>query len=59
MVAGVELHGHRPAVGEQGGAFGVVVEEGVLVVPDGLRIVLPGEDLAGTVEGLSGGGLQA
>src|SRR6266567_4238100 len=55
--AEIQLHGDRAAVRQQRSRLGrLVVEERVLAVPDGLGIVLEGEDLAGPVKDLSGGG---
>ena len=54
----VEPHRHHPAGAEQVAAR-LVVEEGVLAAADGLRVVLPGEDLPVAVEDLAGGGAQA
>ena len=55
----VQMHGDHPAVGKQpGAAAGLVVEQRVLVVPDGLRVVLIGEDLARPVEDLPGRGFE-
>ncbi len=49
----MEPHRHHPAGAEQVAAR-LVVEERVLAAADGLRVVLPGEDLPVAVEDLAG-----
>ena len=55
----IQPDGDHPAIGKQpGAAAGFVVEQRVLVIPDGLGVVLVGEDLARLVEDLPGRGLE-
>src|ERR1035438_8991217 len=56
----IQPDGDYPAVAKQVAAVaaGLVVEQRVLVVPDGLGVVLVGEDLARLVEDLAGPGLE-